>query len=165
MSRRQHIRHKDHRAIPAGYFYRLDIRVVARNTHNGNSGNNLYIAINEPPLASFANRNKSVRELARAVALRRIHGVFEFRALHNVFCVRKCWHIAAVNNASISAGVIKVQVGVDDHIDFLASDANARERIPQRITFLDAINIPQLGIPLRSIASLYNNIFTLGSHQ
>src|ERR1700688_1960755 len=165
MSRRQHICHKDHRAIAAGYFYRLDIRVMPRNVHNGNPGNNLHIAIDEPPLPCFGNRNKSVREIACAVALRRIHSVFEFRALHDILRVRKSRHIASVHNVSISACVIKVQVRVDNHIDFLGSDTKLRERIPQRVAFLNAINISQLGVPLGAITGFYKNIFTRGSYK
>src|SRR6202171_2022699 len=145
VSRRQHIRYKNHRAMAAGYFYRLDIRVMTRNAHHGNTGNNLHIAINEPPLPCLADGYKSVREVARAVALRRIHGVFELRSLHDVLRVRKSWHIASADHVSISAGVIKLQVGVDDHIDFLSSDAQPRERISQSIAFLAAVNTWQLG--------------------
>jgi len=81
---------------------------MPRNAHNGNPGNNLHIAIDEPPLPCFANRNKSVREVAGAVSLRRIHGVFQFPALDDVLRVRESWHVAAIGNPSISSGVIKM---------------------------------------------------------
>src|ERR1700730_4214530 len=165
MSRGQHIRYINPRAIAAGYFYRLDIRVMPRNAYNGDPGNNLHIAIGEPPLSRLRNRYKSVREVACTVALRRIHGVFQFRALHNVLGVRKGRHIASVNNMRISPGVIEMEVRVDDYIDFLSGNTNPRERIPQRIAFRDAINISQLRFPLGSIAGLHKNDFACSAHQ
>src|ERR1700731_3740375 len=103
MPRRQHIRYKNHCAIASGYFYRLDIRVMPRNAHHGNAGNNVHIAIDDPPLPCFANWYKSVREVACAVALRRIHGVLEFSALYDVLRVRESWYIAPIDHAGISA--------------------------------------------------------------
>ena len=134
---------------------------MARNAHDGNAGNNLHVAIDELPLPRFADGNKTVREIAGAVALASDSWRVRVRARCTTYCaLGKAGTSRPVEQSRVSAGMIEMQMRVDDHIDVFsaATPARASESV-KRIAFRNAINVAQLGVPLGSVAGLHQNSF------
>ena len=88
--------------------YRLDVFVVSRNSDDGHARQNLRISREELPLPGFRDGSPVRTHVTRAVALRGLHGVLEFCALHNVSGIREGRNDSAVIRACISPRVVEV---------------------------------------------------------
>src|ERR1700757_1997358 len=110
----------------AGEFDGLDIGVVAGNGDGGDSRSNFGVAGERLPLSGLLQREEIFFEVAGAVTFGGIGGVGDFGGLHDVFGVGKSGNNFAVNESCVAAGMVEVQMGVDDGVDLTGADTVCR---------------------------------------
>ena len=149
----------------AGEFDGLDVGVVPGNTDCRNTGKNFGIASEGMPLAGLLHREKSFFEVASAIAFGGVGGVSDFPGLNDIFGVGKSGDGFVINEFCVAASVVKVEVGIDDTIDLTGTDSFGTEIVDERIAFLDAIDVAELGRPLGAVAGFDEDVFVLRSNQ
>jgi hypothetical protein len=93
---------------------------VAGEDDQLDAGHHLAVfAFHKLPLPRFHHGLEIVGDVADAIALGGMAGVFEFAAMHEVARVGKRGHGLAVDDARIPSAMIEMQMRVDDDVDLL----------------------------------------------
>ncbi len=149
----------------ASEFYGLNVGVVARNADGGDAGDNFGVASKRVPLAGLLDGKEIFLEVAGAVAFAGTGGVSDFRGLDYIFGVWKSGNSFVVNEFGVAAGVVEVEMGVDDDVDLIGADTVRRQVGDERVAFLNPIDVAQFGSPFRAVAGFDENVFVLRSNE
>src|ERR1700687_3598107 len=105
------------------------------------------------------------REIARAVAIAGILGVFEFSLLHEILRVGEDGHGLTVHDARVPPAVIEMKMGIDYDIDFFWGNTARDEFFRKPRGGVERINLRAFCVPLFSCAGLYQDPLPCRANQ
>src|SRR3954468_19902684 len=125
-------------------------RDVARRADGANTGGNLPLAIDEVEAFRLSDRHEIVREVAARRPLVRVRGELVLAALHDIAGLwKRGADFAARRTQGVAAGVVEVQMGIDDECNVLGAHAEVEQPVLERrgsalTAILDTVDVVEL---------------------
>src|SRR3954466_823166 len=122
-------------------------RDVARRADGANTGGNLPLAIDEVEAFRLSDRREIVREGAARRPLVRVRGELVLAALHDIAGLwKRNADFAARRTEVFAAGVVEVQMGIDDERAVLGANPDVEQAVLEcrrsaLAAILDTVNV------------------------